>query len=129
MGLDIGMTASAMEEEDGTPAVDMSAGDAQPTEGREAPERPSEPSPEPPPPAQIARNLEEIARGAQENFGEDNTVAGRAMELAQRISGGEEVDYSEVYALLTEALRLPATVEKRRLVNDLYDLAEQMRGQ
>jgi len=128
MGLDIGMTASAMEE-DGTPAVDMSAGDAQPTEGREAPERPSEPVPDAPPPAQIARNLEEIARGAQENFGEDNTVAGRAMALAQRISGGEEVDYSEVYALLTEALRLPATAEKRRLVNDLYDLAEQMRGQ
>jgi hypothetical protein len=109
--------------------VDMSAGDAQPVEGQEAPARPSEPSPDAPPPAQIARNLEEIARGAQQNFGEGVTVASRAMALAERASGGEAVDYSEVYALLSEALQLPATPEKRRLVNDLYDLAEQMRGQ
>jgi hypothetical protein len=128
MGLDVGMTASAMEEE-GTPAVDMSAGDTQPIESQEAPARPAQPTADAPPPAQIARNLEEIAQGSQQSFGQNVRVANLALELANRIQAGDTVGYEEVYGLLTEALTLPATPEKRRLVNDLYDLAEQMRGQ
>jgi hypothetical protein len=107
----------------------MSAEDGELQLPQEAPQRPSEPAADAPPPAQIARSLEEIARGAQQSFGEDATVVGRAVALANRVQAGETVDYSEVYALLTEALTLPATPEKRRLVNDLYDLAERMRGQ
>jgi hypothetical protein len=95
----------------------------------EAPARPSEPAPDAPPPAQIARNLQEIAQGSQQSFGQNVRVANLALELANRIQAGETVGYEEVYGLLTEALTLPATPEKRRLVNDLYDLAERMRGQ
>lgn len=95
----------------------------------EAPARPSEPAPDAPPPAQIARNLQEIAQGSQQSFGQNVRVANLALELANRIQAGDTVGYEEVYGLLTEALTLPATPEKRRLVNDLYDLAERMRGQ
>lgn len=95
----------------------------------EAPARPSEPSPDAPPPAQIARNLQEIAQGSQQSFGQNVRVANLALELANRIQAGDTVGYEEVYGLLSEALTLPATPEKRRLVNDLYDLAERMRGQ
>jgi hypothetical protein len=96
---------------------------------QEAPERPAQPTADAPPPAQIARNLEEIAQGSQQSFGQNVRVANLALELANRIQAGDTVGYQEVYGLLTEALTLPATPEKRRLVNDLYDLAERMRGQ
>lgn len=96
----------------------------------ETPSRPSQPAPDAPlASTQIARSLDEIARGAQQAFGGDVTIVSRVVALAERASAGEEVDYPEVYSLMSEALTLPATPEKRRLINGLYDLAEQIRGQ
>jgi hypothetical protein len=115
-----------------TPTMDQTTVPAEEEEIRlqqETPERPAQPTADAPPPAQIARNLEEIAQGSQQSFGQNVRVANLALELANRIQAGDTVGYQEVYGLLTEALTLPATPEKRRLVNDLYDLAERMRGQ
>jgi hypothetical protein len=115
-----------------TPTMDQTTVPAEEEELRlqqETPERPAQPTADAPPPAQIARNLEEIAQGSQQSFGQNVRVANLALELANRIQAGDTVGYQEVYGLLTEALTLPATPEKRRLVNDLYDLAERMRGQ
>jgi hypothetical protein len=93
------------------------------------PARVSEAAPDAPPPEQIARNLEEIARGAQQALGGDAEVANLVTGLVERAQAGENVGYADIYTVLSRALRLPASAEKRRLVNDLYDLAEQVRGQ
>jgi hypothetical protein len=93
------------------------------------PEAMSTPAPDAPPPAQIARSLQEIAQGAATSFGQDAEIVTRVAELVTRIEGGGVVGHEELYALMSQALRLPATPEKRRLINDLYDLAERMRGQ
>jgi hypothetical protein len=93
------------------------------------PEGVSRPAPDAPPPAQIARNLQEIAQGAQQALGADAEVSGLVTQLVERAQAGEDVGYADIYTVLSRALRLPSSPEKRRLVNDLYDLAEQVRGQ
>jgi hypothetical protein len=93
------------------------------------PEAMSTPAPDAPPPAQIARNLQEIAQGAQQALGADAEVSGLVTQLVERAQAGENVGYADIYTVLSRALRLPSSPEKRRLVNDLYDLAEQVRGQ
>jgi hypothetical protein len=92
------------------------------------PERMAEAAPDAPPPEQISRSLQEIARGSASSFGEDAEIVARLSALAERIDMGEAVGHEELYRLMSEALRLPATPEKRRLITDLYDLAERMRG-
>jgi len=93
------------------------------------PEGVSRPAPDAPPPAEIARSLQEIAQGAQEALGADAEVSGLVTQLVARAQSGENVGYADIYEVLSRALRLPSSPEKRRLVNDLYDLAEQVRGQ
>jgi hypothetical protein len=93
------------------------------------PEGVSTPAPDAPPPAQIARNLQEIAQGAQRALGSDAEVSGLVTQLVERAQAGENIGYADIYTVLSRALRLPSSPEKRRLVNDLYDLAEQVRGQ
>lgn len=96
----------------------------------ETPARPSQPAPEASPlPPEIVRNLEEIARGASRISDGDDEVANLVNSLVQRSQAGENVGYADIYSVLSRALRLPTSPEKRRLVNDLYDLAEQVRGQ
>jgi hypothetical protein len=118
----MGAPVAAMGE---TPLTDF---DDQPIE-RSQPERVSEATADAPPPAQIARNLQEIAEGAQRALGSDAEVSGLVTQLVERAQAGENIGYADIYTVLSRALRLPSSPEKRRLVNDLYDLAEQVRGQ